>query len=80
MGLNLEQSQFIFQFSVFISQNPRTGEQLGQHYTTPVNPELVQRQVSQEGMLAHRDRSRYWWDAMPVVQKHIVVELTVERF
>jgi len=42
---------------VFISQKTRTGEQLGEHYTTPVNPELVQRQVSQEGMLAHRDRS-----------------------
>jgi len=42
---------------VFISQKPRTGEQLGQHFTTPVNPELVQRQFSQEVMLTHSEWS-----------------------
>jgi len=37
---------------VFLKENPRTAQQLGQHYVTPVNAELVPRQLSQEQLLA----------------------------
>ena len=38
--------------NVFINENPRTAHQLGHHYVTPVNAELVPRQLSQEQLLA----------------------------
>ena len=41
---------------LFVRNNQRTDQQLGQYYVTPVNPGIVRRQFSQEHLLLHRPK------------------------
>jgi len=55
MNLNIDTTETNLENSdedVFMEEKPRTAQDLGQHYVTPVNAEIVPRQLSQEQVLA----------------------------